>query len=474
MSSDSFIAEQLLGRSYKGVPFKGAQYEVLPDSSSQAQQYAQLLLAENGLNTAIVDCDDEGTELTAVFDFRSSGAAYTAATQIVPKAAGWLGFIDRVDMMAPGLTIVEDSGSAVFINGPKLAIEETADFATGHAQSMCYALDTSPSLTPSLALGATGPAAYTGVGSSLAVNGGLTVRQAIWNQNAYFNAATNSWRVEVHIPLKHVHDLFRRLGARYGLPFTSLKVWWNLGQSVMPVTVLTADAPPVITVLGNGTCAFRYRKLTPTAEFERTLMAHLAEHSETYKYLTVSTLPTASNLTSPSIGNLNLGSIPNAERLWAVPCPAGAELSAFTLYPYMQNIALQSTMLRVGGENLYERQLALPNSANGQPEYSELFRTTQDAMVNDPWSGMPRGQFGYYQWRVANRYHCFTIRDNKQVDSAQNALFQSLVAADITGVAPSTSTPVNVFFFAERAMWLRMSYQRVSGLLQPVWRTVEA
>ena len=474
MSSDSYIAEQLLGRSYKGVPFSGAQYEVVPDNSSMAQQYANFLLAENGVSTSIIDCDDEGTEITALFDFRSSTSTpYTAATQIVPRAAGFLGFLDHVEYQCGQFTVNEAAGTAAYINGPKVAIEETANYTAAHTQSMCYALDTSASLTPSLALGATGAAAYSGIGSSLAVNGGLTIRQAIWAQSAYFNTATASWRVEARITFKHAHDNFRRLGPGYGLPITSLKCWWNLGQNIMPVDILTGDAAPIITVLGNGTSTFRYRKLTPTPEFERTLMSHLADHEETYKFLSPITLPGVSSLTSLSLNNVNLGSVPQAERLWVFVYPSGSQQSTTSLYPYMQNIGLQSVMLKVGGEQLYQRQLALPNGFN-QPEYAELFRTTQDAMVNDPWSGMPEGQFGYYQWRTANRYHVFTIRENKEVNAAQTLLFTASVAADLSGITPSNSTPVDVFFLAEYARWVKMSYHRINGILQPVWKELSA
>ena len=474
MASDSYIAEQLLGRSYKGVPFSCAQYEVVPDTSSMSQQYASFLLADNGVSTSIIDCEDEGTEVCGVFDLRSStSTAYTSSTQIVPKAAGWLGFVDHVEIQAGPFVIAEAAGTAAFLNGPKVAIEETADYTAAHTQSMCYALDTSASMTPSLALGATGAAAYTGIGSSAGVNGGLTIRQGLWAQTAFFNSATNSWRVEVRIPLKHLHDIFRRLGARYGLPITSLKVWWNLGQNVMPVSILTGDAAPVITVLGSGNSTFRYRKLTATPEFERTLLAHLADYEETYKFLSPITLPGVSSLTSLSLNNVNLGSVPQAERIWPFIFPSGSQLSTTSLYPYLQNIALQSTMLKVGGEQLYQRQLALPNAAN-QPEYAELFRTTQDSMVNDPWSGTPKGQFGYYQWRTANRYHVFTIRENKEVNAAQTVLFQSGVAADMSGITPSTSTPVDVVFLAEYGRWMKMSYQRINGLLQPVWKELSA
>ena len=62
-------------------------------------------------------------------------------------------FIDHVEIQSGAFVISEAAGSAAFINGPKVAIEETADYTAAHTQSMCYALDTSASNTPFLALG---------------------------------------------------------------------------------------------------------------------------------------------------------------------------------------------------------------------------------------------------------------------------------------------------------------------------------
>lgn len=475
MSSDALIAEQLLDRPYKGIPFKGVEYMTIPDSSSAASLYANFQLAENGLATSIVDIEDEGSEVTIVYDLKSStSTAYTATTQIVPKAAGWLGFFSHCEIAFSGVgnSITEPASSSAFITGPKFAVEETYDYANANAQSLAYALDTSGSLVPSLALGATGAAAYSGVGSSGAVNGGLTIRQAAWNQNAYFNAATSSWRVEVHLPLKFLHDIFRRQGAVYGIPISQLKVWYNTGNVVMPVVVLTGEGAPIITALGAGNSMFRYRRMVPSPEFQRTLMTHLADKAdETYKFLSVSNMPSAT-VTAPTLSNVNLSSCPSIERLWVFLSPSGANSSSTSLYPHYQAIGLNQLMIRCGGEQLSSRQLALQNPL-GQYEYSEIFRTVQDACAADPWARQSLGLLNMYNWRIANRYHCFPIREHEQIVGGQNILFQAVVAGDIAGVTPSGSTPVDVVFLAEYARWLKKSYMKQNGVVVPTWTVVD-
>ena len=476
MSSDSLLAEQLLGRPYKGVPWKGAEYMTIPDTSSQSGQYSCFQLAENGTSTNVIDLDDDGTEVTFIVDLKSSNSTpYTATTQIVPKAGGWLTFLDHVEVVFAGsnCTISEPATSAAYIGPAKFAVEETLDYATANGSSLCYALDTSASLVPSLALGATGAAAYSGIGSSAGVNGGLTVRQAIWAQNAWFNAFTNSWRCQVHIPAKYLHDAFRRQGCVYGLPVSQLKLWFNTGATVMPVVVLTGDAQPIITVLTGGASEFRYRRMVPTVEFQRTLMSHLSEKAdETYEFLSQAILPSANGLTSPNLNNINLSSVPSIVRLWVFLCPSGAAASATSLYPGFQAIGMNQVMIRCGGEQLYQRQLALA-SATGQYEYQEIFRTVQDSCVADAWTHQNIGQLGAYNWRTANRIHCFPIRAHEQVMAAQNILFQAVLAADINGVTPSPSTPVDVAFFADYTRWIKKSYKKDNGTLVPVWTVVD-
>ena len=471
-SYDLWAASQLLGRKYSGIPFTKAQYEVVADSSSLQQSYANFQLQDNGLGQAIIDVSDEGTEICLIANISSStSTAYTGSEVVTPKAAGWLGFVDHVEAAFYGneYQVNDPQGSASYLLGPKVAIEEGADYVASMNASLAYALDTSASLTGSFTPGATGPASYSGIGSSQTVNGGIAVRQALWNQRATFNSTTKAWQVEIHLPLRHLHPLFRNMGCRYGLPITTLKIWYNNLMSVCPVTVVGGPAPK-ITWAGSGFNTFRYRKFTPTSEFERTLMEHLMSKTETVKFLRPVTLPSVTT-GSTALANINLGSVPEAERLWVFIMPSGSQLSSSSLYPYYQDIALNSVMIKVGGEQLYDRQLALQNGL-GNYEYSEVFRLLQESMPSDPWTGRPDGQFGLYFWSIANRYHVFPINERVRANASQSLLFQAIIAQDTqagsAGLAPTTSAPVDVIFIAEVTERFKISYKKLQGLLTPM------
>ena len=475
-SYDTAAAAQLLGRPYKGIPFEKVQYEVVADSSSLQQSYCNFQLADCGLGQAIIDLDDEGSEICLIADIRSSNpsAPYTGAETIVPKAGGFLNFVDHVEASFVGgeYTINDPQGSACYLLGPKLAIEETTQYTLSMNPSLCAALDTSPSLTGSFTPNSTTAASYSGIGSSQTVNGGIALRNAMFAQKSFFNAPTASWRCEIHLPLRHLHTLCR--GVRYGLPIQTFKVWYNTGQVVMPVTV-QGGAAPIISYLGSGFNTFRYRKMTPTSQFEASLHEHLTGKTEMIKFLRPVSLPGVLGTTSSVLNNINLGSIPNAERLWVFVYPSGSQLSATSLAPYMLNTAMNQVMIRCGGEQLYDRQLALQNGL-GQPEYSEIFRLLQESMPADPFNGRPAGQFGLFFWSIANRYNVFPINEKLRMNAGQSVLFQAVIAQDTQagaqGLAPSSTNPVDVYFIAEATERVKVTYRKLAGLLTPIYERV--
>ena len=477
MSNDKRIAEVLLGRTYRGEsPFSRAEFVSVPDSTVGANQFSNFLLEANGLSTAIIDVDDAGSEITAVFDFRSSNPAtpYTASTQIVPKAFGFLGFIDHIRAIGPGFDVNEPAGSSAYLLGTRVAIDGDADFALTQAASLAYALDTSPALVPSLTLGATGAAAYTGLGGSSATNGGLTVRQAIWNQTSFFNAATASWRCEIHVKLSLLSDMFRRMGVRYGLPIQQLQVYWNTGiqsNSYMPVVVLTGEPAPVISVLGAGNSWFKYRRYTPSESFSRALQSHIStKPRETIEFVMGCIVPGVSGLTTPNPPTLNLGPIQNVRRIIEWLYPSGSQYSATSLYPAMQNIAPYNWMMKVGGMQQYDRLLAQPNQNNNNvPEFQELFRETQDSMPVDERGYYSRGQFDYLRYMISTHFNSFRVRDGDNVQANQSILIQQQIAPGTSGITPSSGTPIDIFVLAEIASWLHCTYEKQDGVWQPKW-----
>jgi hypothetical protein len=174
------------------------------------------------------------------------------------------------------------------------------------------------------------------------------------------------------------------MGARYGLSITALKVWWNLGQYEMLFLHPHGDAGPIITMLDAGTSVVRYRKLTAIPEFESSLHSYFADHEVTYKFLSHGTLPGVSGLTSTALNNINLGSIPQAESIWD-RLPQQQRHVDHLSVPMHARYHHAERDAEVRSEQLYQRQLGLPN-AGSQTGFTELFRTTQDALVNEPWS----------------------------------------------------------------------------------------
>ena len=470
-------AEELLGRPYKGIPFRKSEFEVISDSSSLPQSYVNFELANQGTCQVVIDLKDEGTELCFIYDLASNtpGTPYTGSETVVPRGS-FLTLVDHVEaqFVGGGFQINEPQGTAPYLLNWKLAIEENTEYALNMNPSLCYALDTSPSLTGSFVPGSTAAASYAGIGSSQTVNAGIALRNAMVQQKQFFNAATASWRGEAHIPLRHLHPIFRQ-GTRYGLPIQNLKIWLNYGQTVMPFTVQGGPAPK-ITFLGQGQSTFRYRKLTPTPEFQKTLEEHLAGKTETIRYMRAQSLPGLSGIVSPTLQNINLGSVADCERLWVFIYPTGAQLSATNLAPFMLNTGLSQVMIKAGGFQLYDRQLALPN-ALGQYQYSELFRVLQESMPADSWANRPAGQFGQYFWSIANRVYCFPIHEEQRLNAGQSLMFAGVITQDVQagaqGLPPSNSNPTDVYFVAECTERVRVTYKKLMGNLTPVYERIE-
>ena len=479
--SYAHIASVLLDRTtkYKGPPaFTQSWYDQVIDSGSNTM-FAELNLLQQGLSQQIIGTRDPATGLRIMVELTSSTSTpYTAANipNMSMKGGGCALLVDRTITMAGDFTSANDPTVNTWTSWINMALDNTEqDLEEGNSKFQ-FLLDKSTSITPTLVAGATGSGVYAGVGGPQTVNDSQTTRQYWFAEQAVFNPATNGIRFEAFIRLCDLDPAFRDLPeVMLGLGgITQLIVWYNtMAQSIQPfISTDGAPAPRISIVPGNT--ALVYRRYTASAHFETQLMKHLSERAEkTHSYLETKVLPSLTNYTGSNISNINLGSFPNLRRLLVVISPSGAATSNTSTFPCAQSVGLTDVMVRVGGDQCFQRPLGLQN-AFGQVAHYELYRTTMDASLieQDEQANEGDALLSYEAWRRCNRVHAFDLSQMKDLSNGDAIFFSARLIADLSQNITIGSTPLDILFFAQSDKWYKSGYRKQNGQLWPYWRPV--